>query len=163
MPLKKKRKGEFTEVKEITSDVTPKRKRGGGKQSEKKRNSSLKSMRSYQSPVKDIDHSEALSDDNKQEQCGLSEDTDCSAPQCIRPMASQISWVQCDLCQQWFHLLCVGLTAESVEKIDIYNCCVCKQKSISERKALINNYNIDKKPTSVYASILSTQITNKCS
>lgn len=56
------------------------------------------------------------------------DDATCSAAQCIRPMANEISWVQCDLCQLWFHLLCVGLTTESVRKIDSYNCFSCTQR-----------------------------------
>ena len=57
---------------------------------------------------------------------GFSDDAVCSATQCIRPMANEISWVQCDQCQQWFHLLCVGLTTESVQKIDSYSCFPCR-------------------------------------
>ena len=57
---------------------------------------------------------------------GFGDDAVCSATQCIRPMANEISWVQCDQCQQWFHLLCVGLTTESVQKIDSYSCFPCR-------------------------------------
>ena len=57
---------------------------------------------------------------------GFGDDAVCSATQCIRPVANEISWVQCDQCQQWFHLLCVGLTTESVQKIDSYSCFPCR-------------------------------------
>ena len=62
------------------------------------------------------------------------EDGECSATQCIRPMANEISWVQCDACQNWFHLVCVGLTKESVDKIESYNCFQCKQRAALDKK-----------------------------
>ena len=62
------------------------------------------------------------------------EDSECSATQCIRPMANEISWVQCDACQNWFHLVCVGLTKESVDKIESYNCFQCKQRAALDKK-----------------------------
>lgn len=64
----------------------------------------------------------------------MEEDIECSAPQCIRPMASAINWVQCDLCQNWLHLVCVGLTNESVEKIESYSCFTCKQRVLLAKK-----------------------------
>lgn len=55
------------------------------------------------------------------------EEGECSAPQCLLPSGDQISWVQCDHCQEWFHLMCVGLTKEYAEQIDTYICGSCKQ------------------------------------
>ena len=63
-------------------------------------------------------------DDEKDE-----EEAECSAPRCKRPIADEISWVQCDLCQEWFHCSCVGLTKEYAEKIDKYNCRKCIDRS----------------------------------
>lgn len=136
--LKKRRKGTGEDA--TLEQNQNKKKKGMGKQIEKKKSSPSKASRRRHSPAIDNQALTEASDDERDEQGSDSnEDAICSAPQCIRPMASQISWVQCDLCQLWFHLLCVGLTPESVEKIDIYNCCVCKQKCISERKALIDS------------------------
>lgn len=59
------------------------------------------------------------------------EEAECSAPRCKRPIADEISWVQCDLCQEWFHCSCVGLTKEYAEKIDRYNCRKCTDRSRS--------------------------------
>ena len=55
------------------------------------------------------------------------EEGECSALQCLQPSGDQISWVQCDRCQEWFHLMCVGLTKEYAEQIDTYICGSCKQ------------------------------------
>lgn len=55
------------------------------------------------------------------------EESECSAAKCRQPMVDEISWVQCDKCQEWFHCMCVGLTKEIAEKIDSYVCANCKQ------------------------------------
>ena len=55
------------------------------------------------------------------------EESECSAPQCLLPVADQISWVQCDRCEEWFHLMCVGLTEEYAEQIDTYICVSCRK------------------------------------
>lgn len=83
-----------------------------------------------------IDEDEDEEDDEQEERM---EDTVCSASQCIRPMSSELSWVQCDQCQLWYHLLCVGLTIESVEEIDVYHCFSCKQKTLLDKETANNN------------------------
>ena len=62
-------------------------------------------------------------DDDEEEE----EEGECSATQCLQPVADQIIWVQCDHCQEWFHCVCVGLTKEYAEQIDTYKCASCKQ------------------------------------
>uniref|UniRef100_A0A8C8IKF6 [histone H3]-trimethyl-L-lysine(4) demethylase n=1 Tax=Oncorhynchus tshawytscha TaxID=74940 RepID=A0A8C8IKF6_ONCTS len=43
----------------------------------------------------------------------------CAAPWCREPEGKQVNWVQCDgSCQQWFHQICVGVSAEQAEKED---------------------------------------------
>ena len=64
-------------------------------------------------------------DDNEEEE------GECSAPFCRQPVAEQISWVQCDHCQEWFHCMCVGLTKEYAEKIDSYNCKSCRPLGVT--------------------------------
>ena len=63
------------------------------------------------------------------------EESECSAVKCLRPMVDEISWVQCDKCQEWFHCMCVRLTKEIAEKIDSYVCDGCKQVNSSSSGA----------------------------
>ncbi|XP_023142903.1 lysine (K)-specific demethylase 5Ba isoform X1 [Amphiprion ocellaris] len=51
----------------------------------------------------------------------------CAAPWCREPEGDEVNWVQCDgSCNQWFHQICVGLSAERAEKED-YICISCTQ------------------------------------
>ena len=67
---------------------------------------------------------EEMSD--KEEEDEEEEEGECSASICHQPVAEQISWVQCDHCQEWFHCVCVGLTKAYAEKIDCYICKRCQ-------------------------------------
>uniref|UniRef100_A0A673HTI9 [histone H3]-trimethyl-L-lysine(4) demethylase n=1 Tax=Sinocyclocheilus rhinocerous TaxID=307959 RepID=A0A673HTI9_9TELE len=49
----------------------------------------------------------------------------CSAKQCQQPEGNEVNWVQCDgSCNQWFHQICVGVSAEQAENED-YICVSC--------------------------------------
>ncbi|XP_060913792.1 lysine-specific demethylase 5B-B isoform X1 [Labrus mixtus] len=49
----------------------------------------------------------------------------CPAERCQLPEGDEVDWVQCDgSCNQWFHQVCVGVTAEMAEKED-YICVTC--------------------------------------
>ncbi|XP_051910169.1 lysine-specific demethylase 5B-B isoform X2 [Hippocampus zosterae] len=49
----------------------------------------------------------------------------CPAERCQLPEGNEVDWVQCDgCCNQWFHQVCVGVTAEMAEKED-YVCVRC--------------------------------------
>ncbi|XP_061839855.1 lysine-specific demethylase 5B-B isoform X2 [Nerophis lumbriciformis] len=49
----------------------------------------------------------------------------CPAERCQLPEGDEVDWVQCDgSCNQWFHQVCVGVTAEMAEKED-YICIQC--------------------------------------
>lgn len=39
----------------------------------------------------------------------------------------EVNWVQCDRCEEWFHLLCVGLAEDEVSEEEEYECFKCKQ------------------------------------
>lgn len=38
-----------------------------------------------------------------------------------------MNWVQCDRCEEWFHLLCVGLGDDEITEDEEYECFRCKQ------------------------------------
>ncbi|KAG9352857.1 hypothetical protein JZ751_017433 [Albula glossodonta] len=63
------------------------------------------------------------------------EDIDlCPAEKCQRPEGDEVDWVQCDgSCNQWFHQVCVGVSAELAEKED-YICVTCIIKDGHLRK-----------------------------
>lgn len=55
-------------------------------------------------------------------------DEDCSAPQCKQPTGMEVIWIQCDGCDLWFHLTCVGLKKSQVKGLDNYTCVKCDPK-----------------------------------
>ncbi|XP_035513492.1 lysine-specific demethylase 5B-B isoform X1 [Morone saxatilis] len=58
----------------------------------------------------------------------------CPAERCQLPEGDEVDWVQCDgSCNQWFHQVCVGVTAEMAEKED-YICVSCTLKDGHMRK-----------------------------
>ena len=36
------------------------------------------------------------------------DDEICSAKRCLQPTGDDINWVQCDKCEKWYHLFCIG-------------------------------------------------------
>ncbi|KAL3212776.1 hypothetical protein MRX96_007829 [Rhipicephalus microplus] len=55
----------------------------------------------------------------------------CSAPDCVQPQGEAVNWVQCDGgCEQWFHLLCVGLSMNEVKDSEDYYCPQCSQPDV---------------------------------
>ncbi|XP_066580390.1 lysine-specific demethylase 5A isoform X1 [Amia ocellicauda] len=53
----------------------------------------------------------------------------CAAKNCQRPCKDKVDWVQCDGgCDEWFHQVCVGVSAEMAENED-YICTVCSRKA----------------------------------
>ncbi|XP_029974079.1 lysine-specific demethylase 5B-B isoform X2 [Salarias fasciatus] len=58
----------------------------------------------------------------------------CPAERCQLPEGDEVNWVQCDgSCNQWFHQVCVGVTAETAEKED-YVCAACSLKDDNGEK-----------------------------
>lgn len=58
----------------------------------------------------------------------------CPAESCQLPEGDEVDWVQCDgSCNQWFHQVCVGVTAETAEKDD-YICVRCSRSNTHSRK-----------------------------
>ncbi|KAL5014006.1 hypothetical protein ScPMuIL_008276 [Solemya velum] len=55
------------------------------------------------------------------------DEDDCAAIKCLKPIGDEVNWVQCDRCEEWFHLLCVGLGDDEITEDEEYECFRCKQ------------------------------------
>ncbi|CAD8063431.1 unnamed protein product [Paramecium primaurelia] len=47
---------------------------------------------------------------------------------CKKPQNPDLPYVFCDMCNQWIHLKCEGLTEEQVQNIESFICTYCKGK-----------------------------------
>lgn len=59
---------------------------------------------------------------------------------------SDISWLQCDLCKQWFHASCLKLPAIEINSLHSYHCTQCAKKhgpSVHRRKSKRTKLKID--------------------
>jgi len=55
------------------------------------------------------------------------EQEDCSAkPKCLKPVGKEVHWVQCDGCELWLHLNCIGLRPSDVTEDEDFICRDCK-------------------------------------
>eukprot|EP00794_Sanderia_malayensis_P006077 gene6077-6780_t len=55
-------------------------------------------------------------------------DEDCAFRPCKQPTGDEVGWVQCDPCGNWYHVLCIGITAEVADAMDTYICASCVGK-----------------------------------
>lgn len=44
----------------------------------------------------------------------------------VSVVGEEVNWVQCDRCEEWYHLLCVGLGTDEVTEDEEYECFKCK-------------------------------------
>ncbi|XP_019634092.1 PREDICTED: lysine-specific demethylase 5C-like isoform X3 [Branchiostoma belcheri] len=62
------------------------------------------------------------------------DDQDCSAKRCLQPTGDEVDWVQCDRCEEWFHLVCVGLKHQPTDDEEyVCRCCKLKQQKAAKR------------------------------
>uniref|UniRef100_A0A673GEE0 [histone H3]-trimethyl-L-lysine(4) demethylase n=1 Tax=Sinocyclocheilus rhinocerous TaxID=307959 RepID=A0A673GEE0_9TELE len=59
--------------------------------------------------------------------------TQCPAENCLQPEGEEVYWVQCDCCNRWFHMICVGVSAELAAEED-YMCVTCSTTNAGRRK-----------------------------
>ncbi|XP_051525204.1 lysine-specific demethylase 5B-B-like isoform X5 [Myxocyprinus asiaticus] len=57
----------------------------------------------------------------------------CPAESCLQPEGEEVYWVQCDCCNRWFHMMCVGVSAELAAEED-YVCVTCSTTNAGRRK-----------------------------
>ena len=60
---------------------------------------------------------------------------DCAANPCLRPPDLQIDWIQCNNCELWFHMDCIGVDPELVKINEDFICKNCT----STRSSKSNN------------------------
>ncbi|KAG5885696.1 hypothetical protein JTB14_002310 [Gonioctena quinquepunctata] len=61
------------------------------------------------------------------------DDESCAANGCQKPTGQNVDWVQCDGgCEQWFHMACVGLSAEDINEDEDYFCITCSKSTTYE-------------------------------
>ena len=44
----------------------------------------------------------------------------------VKRLLSQVHWVQCDKCELWYHLFCIGLKPHDIKEDEDFNCKNCK-------------------------------------
>lgn len=55
-------------------------------------------------------------------------DEKCAATSCQLPSGDEVDWVQCDGgCEKWFHMACVGLSAQEINEDEDYICITCSR------------------------------------
>ncbi|KAH3737756.1 hypothetical protein DPMN_044350 [Dreissena polymorpha] len=60
----------------------------------------------------------------EQKSCGIAEDEQVYCT--CRGIDDESFMIDCDVCEEWFHGKCVGVTEEQGEKIDLYTCPSCR-------------------------------------
>lgn len=53
-------------------------------------------------------------------------DEECSSATCSHPVGEAVEWIQCDMCQRWFHFTCVGLQPAEAKAMECYACIQCR-------------------------------------
>ncbi|XP_034551845.1 lysine-specific demethylase 5B-B isoform X1 [Notolabrus celidotus] len=90
------------------------------KHSHKRQKMNKKNLQRRQTSTSSSPRSDFSQSDDSDEEMAV-----CPAERCQLPEGDEVDWVQCDgSCNQWFHQVCVGVTAEMAEKED-YICVSC--------------------------------------
>ncbi len=50
-------------------------------------------------------------------------------------LGDEVGWVQCDPCSNWYHVICIGITAEDADAMDTYVCSACQNKNATTTTA----------------------------
>uniref|UniRef100_A0A3Q3JX86 [histone H3]-trimethyl-L-lysine(4) demethylase n=1 Tax=Monopterus albus TaxID=43700 RepID=A0A3Q3JX86_MONAL len=100
--------------------VDGERRRKDKKHSRKRQKMNKKNLQRRPASTSSSPRSDFSQSDDSDEEMAV-----CPAERCCLPEGDEVDWVQCDgSCNQWFHQVCVGVTAEMAEKED-YICVRC--------------------------------------
>lgn len=102
----------------------------------------IKDSRSKKPRIRESDGLHPKSRKREISQVYDSDEEQCAALKCLKPMGDNIKWVQCDGdCQKWFHMACVGIT--KIKRREKYLCHSCTmtpdENSNSSSSASLNN------------------------
>lgn len=81
----------------------------------------------------DCETAEGTEADDDQDDDQDDYDEDCAATACKQPTGDEVGWVQCDPCSSWYHVMCVGITAEVADAMDTYVCASCEPRVIAAK------------------------------
>jgi hypothetical protein len=56
---------------------------------------------------------------------------------CRRPQQGDEPMIGCDVCDEWYHFECVGLTLQDAQLIDRYVCPVCERRTFSSLSLML--------------------------
>ena len=57
----------------------------------------------------------------------------------LRLFYFQVHWVQCDKCELWYHLFCIGLKPHDIKEDEDFNCNLCKVVKKNDTKIKNND------------------------
>ena len=122
-----RRKREYPELDQLEAELVAVR--------EERRKEKMRRRKEEVEGKKVAKRSKAGAEKKKKEDDG-GEEEDCSAknPGCRKPTGKQVHWVQCDGCQQWFHLYCIGMKPQQITEDEDFLCKPCQEHFSKGRK-----------------------------
>ena len=55
------------------------------------------------------------------------DDDDCEALVCFGPQKDEIHWIQCENCEKWFHMDCIGMKPGQIPDEQVWKCKRCRK------------------------------------
>jgi hypothetical protein len=62
----------------------------------------------------------------------------CAARNCLKPQTKVINWIQCDKCNDWYHMKCANVKEK--DKKEIFLCEKCKKKALKVNSNKASNF-----------------------
>ncbi|KAJ8024626.1 hypothetical protein HOLleu_34579 [Holothuria leucospilota] len=60
----------------------------------------------------------------------------CFHPDCKGDPSKTVNWIQCDGCDKWFHLICLGFSLKEANYLDEYFCMNCSPSMTSSKQTV---------------------------
>lgn len=73
-------------------------------------------------------------------------------------VGDEVEWVQCDKCEGWYHVVCVGISAQDANNIDEYVCPQCDDSPSATQK-----HTVKEEPMEVDHKLMTSNIQPKLS